>query len=128
MRAPAVNLVAIGTLLASAAAGAFADSSAYVELQGDLSQGRSIWLANCEGCHGYGIAGAPIPMEPSDWAPRLAKSKAVLYGHAINGFFGPEDTMMPERGGNPDLSDDEVKAAVDYMAALAAYYIQLKRK
>ncbi len=101
----------------------------YVELQGEhLQQGRMIWLATCEGCHGYGIAGAPVPMVPVEWAPRLEKDKTVLYEHAINGFFGVDDTMMPARGGNPDLSDDEVKSAVDYMTALAAHYIQLERK
>ena len=52
---------------------------------------------------------------------------AVLYAHAINGFFGPEDTMMPERGGNPELSDTQVRAAVDYMTALAAHYIRQER-
>ena len=104
-------------------------NTAYVELQGErLQQGRKIWLATCEGCHGYGIAGAPVPMDPEEWMPRLEKGKAVLYEHAINGFFGVDDTMMPARGGNPDLSDNEVRSAVDYMAALAAYYIQLKRK
>jgi len=101
----------------------------YVKLEGgQLVQGREIWLANCEGCHGWGVGGAPIPMQPSEWAPRLAKGKARLYGHAIKGFFGPDDTMMPERGGNPALTDEQVKAAVDYMTALAAYYIQLERE
>ena len=122
MRAPVI-ILAVFSMQA-----AVADSSAYLELQPELSQGRTVWMDNCEGCHGYGIAGAPIPMQPSEWAPRLVKGKKTLYEHAINGFFGPEDTMMPERGGNPDLSDEEVKAAVDYMAALAAYYIQQKRK
>ena len=104
-------------------------NTAYVQLQGEgLQQGRQVWLASCEGCHGYGIAGAPVPMAPAEWVPRLEKGKSVLYEHAINGYFGVDDTMMPARGGNPDLSDDEVRSAVDYMTALAAHYIQLERK
>ena len=106
---------------------AMAESSAYLEFDSErLRDGRVIWLDNCEGCHGYGIAGAPIPKKPRDWEVRLAKGKDVLYGHAINGFFGPDDTMMPERGGNPELNDDQVKAAVDYMTELARWYIQHK--
>jgi len=97
---------------------AFADAS--------LQQGRDIWLGTCEGCHGYGIAGSPIPMEPDDWRERLKKPKSVLYQHAIEGFFGPDDTMMPARGGNTDLTDSEVQLAVDYMTALATFYLQQK--
>ena len=93
----------------------------YPSYQG-LDQGRSLWIDTCEGCHGYGIAGAPIPMEAADWAPRLNKPVSELYDHAINGFFGPDDTMMPARGGNDALSDSEVKAAVDYMLELARQY------
>jgi cytochrome c5 len=88
-----------------------------------LVQGRAVWLANCETCHGYGIAGAPIPMQPAEWRPRLQQPIDVLYGHALNGFFGPDDTYMPPRGGNPKLSDAEVKSAVDYMTTLARHYI-----
>lgn len=87
-----------------------------------LAEGRALWLANCEGCHGYGTAGAPVPMRPGDWEGRIARGMPVLYRHAIEGFFGPGFTMMPERGGNPDLSDEQVKAAVDYMVALARHH------
>lgn len=126
MRAAGI-LAIIGTALANLPA--MADNSAYIELPGkSLAQGRTVWLGTCEGCHGYGIAGAPIPMKPAHWAPRLQKGKTVLYDHAINGFYGPDDTVMPERGGNAALTDDEVKSAVDYMTALAAYYIQHERK
>lgn len=105
------------------------ERAVYVRLPGaHLERGRAIWLANCEGCHGYGVADAPMPTEPAAWRARLAQGKAVLYTHAINGYFGPDDTLMPARGGNPKLSDNQVKAAVDYMAALAAHYIQLERK
>lgn len=88
-----------------------------------LAAGQQVWEGTCMSCHAYGIAGAPDPRDPTLWAPRLAQGKAVLYEHALNGFFGPDDTMMPERGGNPALSDEEVKAAVDYMAAVAAQAI-----
>lgn len=108
---------------ASISTGLQAEKPAYLEFDDpNLKNGRQIWLGTCESCHGYGIAGAPIPMESSEWKDRLDKPKSVLYEHAINGFFGPDDTMMPERGGNPDLSDDDVKAAVDYMTELARHY------
>lgn len=120
---PAILLCALAASVAAAA-----DPGAYPQFQGaGLGEGRSVWIANCEGCHGYGVAGAPVPMKPADWRERLAKGKSVLYAHAINGFFGPDDTLMPERGGNPELSDAQVRAAVDYVTALAVYYIQQER-
>lgn len=91
-----------------------------------LTNGRALWVTNCKGCHAYGTAGAPIPMNPEEWDHRVTKPKATLYDHAINGFFGKDDTMMPERGGNPDLTDSQVKLAVDYMVSLATYYIDAK--
>jgi cytochrome c5 len=102
-----------------------AENAAYRSFEGaHLTQGRVIWLANCEGCHGYGTAGAPIPMVPDDWRSRLLKPRDTLYLHAIEGFFGPGDTMMPPRGGNDALTDIEVRAAVDYMAALADFHLK----
>lgn len=84
-----------------------------------LQFGKDIWMQNCEGCHGWGVADAPIPLNYSAWEKRIAQGKAVLYKHALEGFFGPDDSMMPERGGNLELTDEEVKAAVDYMVELA---------
>jgi len=102
--------------------------SPYAMLEGKAGSGRAIWLENCEGCHGYGIGGAPIPMQPEDWAFRLEKGMPVLYRHALDGFIGPDYSEMPARGGNPNLSDAEVKAAVDYMAGLARSHIAKTRK
>ena len=116
---------AVLTALPLLSGGAPAERPAYRVFQGEaLTQGRVVWLQHCEGCHGYGIAGAPIPMQPQEWRGRLQKGRATLYRHAIDGFYGPEDTVMPARGGNDNLTDDEVRAAVDYMAALAHSYIQ----
>ena len=88
-----------------------------------LSQGRELWLQNCETCHGYGIADAPVPMNPEEWDFRLSRGDKVLYAHAINGYIGPDYSMMPPRGGNENLNDEEVRLAVDYMVFLASHYI-----
>lgn len=101
-----------------------AGESEFIEpSDGALKAGRTLWLENCMNCHAYGTADAPIPMRPEEWRDRVTKAKDVLYTHAIEGFIGPDYSMMPARGGNEDLSDSEVKAAVDYMVFLARYYI-----
>lgn len=84
----------------------------------NLEVGREIWLANCRACHERGVAGAPVVSNSEAWRSRIAQQRELLYQHAIEGFFGPMGTQMPPRGGNPDLSDEEVRAAVDYMVAL----------
>jgi cytochrome c5 len=49
------------------------------------------------------------------WAPRIAQGAATLFKHAIEGFTG-KNGMMPAKGGNTDLADDDVERAVVYMA------------
>ena len=46
---------------------------------------------------------------------RIKQGDNILYEHAIKGFQG-KNGMMPAKGGST-ASDEEVKAAVDYMAA-----------
>lgn len=115
-------------LLLPAAMAAAAEADRYVEFDAaGLRQGRQVWLQTCEACHGYGVASAPIPMRPGDWAARVDKPRELLYEHAIEGFFGPEDTLMPARGGNDELSDEDVMRAVDYMVELAKHYLVQQR-
>lgn len=86
---------------------------------GDLAQGEDIYKKTCVLCHGAGVAGAPKFGNKDDWAPRIAQGKDVLYKHAMEGFTG-KNGMMPPRGGNPKLTDDEIKAAVNYMVSKAS--------
>ena len=72
--------------------------------------GAAIVDQACALCHRSGMMSSPKLGNAADWAPRIEKGIETLYDHAINGF-----NMMPARGGKPDLSDDDVKAAVDYM-------------
>lgn len=76
--------------------------------------GKTVFGSTCSMCHGAGVAGSPKPGDKAEWAPRIAQGKDTLYKHAIEGFTGTKG-MMPARGGNPKLTDDEVKAAVNFM-------------
>ena len=78
--------------------------------------GESTFKKVCALCHSSGVAGAPKPGDKADWEPRIAQGNDLLYKHALEGFTGAKG-MMPARGGSPALTDDEVKAAVDYMVA-----------
>jgi cytochrome c5 len=80
------------------------------------AQGKSVFGKTCALCHGAGVAGAPRPGDKADWGPRIAQGNDTLYKHAIEGFSGAKG-MMPARGGGSSLTDEEVKAAVDYMVA-----------
>ncbi|MFT5113700.1 MAG: cytochrome c5 [Parasphingorhabdus sp.] len=76
--------------------------------------GEQTFQQACFACHGTGIAGAPKVGDSAAWTTRIAAGTDALYDHAINGFQGSTG-MMPAKGGQAALSDDAVKAAVDYM-------------
>jgi|SRR5688572_3520388 len=78
--------------------------------------GKATYDATCSVCHAAGLAGAPKASDKAAWSARLkaAKGKAGLYASSIKG-----KGAMPAKGGNASLSDDAVKAAVDYMLATA---------
>ena len=76
--------------------------------------GKAVFNKACALCHAAGVAGAPKPGDKADWGPRIAQGKETLYKHAIEGFTGSKG-QMPARGGNAALTDDEVKAGVNYM-------------
>tara|TARA_R110000782_G_scaffold75529_3_gene150582 strand:+ start:634 stop:1149 length:516 start_codon:yes stop_codon:yes gene_type:complete len=90
------------------------EAPANEEASGDI--GKTVFESVCMGCHGIAAMAAMIPQagDAAAWAPRIEKGIETLYDNAINGFQG-EMGMMPARGMNQSLSDDEVKAAVDYI-------------
>ena len=78
--------------------------------------GKQVYDAGCVACHGAGIAGAPRVGDSGAWVDRIGAGLDSLVAHAINGFQGSQG-MMPAKGGNPSLSDEEIEAAVEYMVA-----------
>lgn len=85
---------------------------------GGVVDGKKIYEGLCQACHGTGAAGAPKTGDKGAWGSRIGQGKDTLFKHAIAGFTGKTGTM-PAKGGNPALSDAEVKAAVEHMIGLS---------
>ena len=97
---------------AAAAKAAAASQVAY----GGTTDGKTIFGNLCHACHETGAGGAPMLSNKAAWTARLAQGEATLIKHAIEGYTGTEG-MMPAKGGNPALTDEQVKATVDWMIA-----------
>lgn len=80
-----------------------------------LALGEKVFVSSCKSCHDPGSAPSDAPKlsDQAEWKERAGKGRADLYKSAIDGFTGYY--VMPARGGNAALSDEEVKAAVDYL-------------
>lgn len=100
---------------AQAAAKKAADEAAKGQVAYEGTLDGSVIFGNlCSGCHTSGAGGSP-KMVKSEWAARIAQGNDILHKHAIEGYNNVG--VMPARGGNPSLSDEQVIATVDWMIA-----------
>ncbi len=99
---------------AAAEAAALAAAQAQVAYGGTLD-GAVIYNNLCKTCHDTGAGGAPL-MTRAAWGARLNQDTETLVRHAIDGLHG-EDGIMPPKGGNPSLTDEQVRVSVEWMLA-----------
>ena len=93
-----------------AAAAAAASQVAY----GGTLDGSVIFGNLCTGCHTSGAGGAP-KLDAAGIGARFAEQGLdMLVSRAISGYTGSAG-VMPAKGGNPALSDEQVKATVEWM-------------
>lgn len=79
-----------------------------VAFNGSLD-GKMIYDTVCAACHATGVADAPMPGS-TEMATRAEKGLDALVKTALEGL-----NAMPARGGRPDLSDEQIKAVVEFM-------------
>ena len=77
---------------------------------GKPRSGGTVYNTICKACHDAGVAGAPKTGDKAAWAARIAPGLEALLTSAANG-----KNAMPARGGAADLTDDELKAAGEYL-------------
>lgn len=76
-----------------------------------LLTGDKVYETVCQTCHATGLAGSHKLGDKAAWAKVIAQGQATSVAHALSGI-----RAMPARGGNPDLTDEEVAGAVVFMA------------
>lgn len=76
------------------------------------NDGGSTFRMVCSSCHVSGAYGAPVLEDKADWKPRLAKGMDALYAPLING-----KCRVFVKDLRKDLTDDNIRAAIDYMVA-----------
>ena len=94
--------------------GAPQQRAAQAGAQPSAAAGKKVFDSVCTACHSTGVAGAPKLGDKAAWAPRIKQGINTLVHSALNG-----KNAMPPKGGNPSLSDADVRAAVEYMVSQA---------
>lgn len=82
---------------------------------GGTLDGAVIYQNLCGACHQSGAAGAP-QLTKANWDARIAQGTDLLVKHATEGFQGKVG-IMPAKGGNPALTDAQIRATVEYMVS-----------
>jgi cytochrome c5 len=94
----------------AAIAAAFLAAGNPAQAQGADKSGKEVVAATCSGCHASGVNGAPKIGDKNAWAKLGAQGLTGLTEIALAGI-----RKMPPHGGNPALSDTELKRGVAYM-------------
>ena len=109
----AVYAGATGAAAQAAAQAAALAAASSQQAYGGTLDGAVIYQNLCGACHTNGVGGAPT-LTAGGMGARASKGAETLHKHAIEGFQG-EAGIMPARGGNPGLTDEQVIASVDWM-------------
>ncbi|WP_353192911.1 c-type cytochrome [Pandoraea pnomenusa] len=114
--APAASAADAGAAATAAAAMASLKTAAPAAAGAgsNLDAGKKLYDTVCMACHASGVMNAPKFGDKAAWAPRIATGIDTLHNAAIKGL-----NAMPPKGGAANASDDDVKAAVDYMVSAA---------
>lgn len=77
-------------------------------------EGEVVYRERCAVCHDSGADGAPVLGDAASWEGRVQKPDIVLRAHLARGYF-----LMPKKGGDPDMSREEMDAALGYITAVS---------
>lgn len=91
-----------------------------------VSKGETVFQTICTACHGFnaqGIPGLGKPLIGSEFVNSLNDDDLLAFivkGRDLTDPLNTTGVMMPARGGNPALTDDDVRHVIAYIRSLNA--------
>ena len=76
----------------------------------DISLGKEVYERVCYACHDNGVAGAIKMTDKATWRSHAHHGMDHMVESVIKG-----KGAMPARGGDPNLTDEEIESAVHYI-------------
>jgi cytochrome c5 len=109
VRARAGMLLPAGVTAAAAVCGGIGDARSEQEITP-----RDVYYFACAQCHQAGLNAAPKYGNKKAWSSLIEQGREKMYENTMKG-----KGAMPPKGGKPNLTDEQVKMAVDYMVNAA---------
>lgn len=89
-----------------------------------VASGQRLYMANCGLCHGQSAEGKPklgTGLRDNEFISSLSDEDLVTFlqeGRRADHPLNEKGVDMPPRGGNPGLSDDDLRQIVAYLRSL----------
>ena len=106
------RIAPVGTVCLVGDSCAGSTGTAAVANSGGAQNPEQVYNTYCVACHGSGANNSPIMGDAAAWQPRIEKGMDELYLNAINGL---NNNAMPAKGLCMSCSENDVRAAVDYI-------------
>lgn len=100
------------------------DDEDEAEASGDADAGEEVFTATCAACHGAdaeGIEGVGKPLADSEYVADTSSADLVIVvtdGRSVDDPLNTTGIIMPPKGGNPALTDEDIHDVVAYIKSL----------
>ncbi|MDJ0792313.1 MAG: cytochrome c [Acidimicrobiia bacterium] len=125
MRKIALLAAALGLLVAACGGSSTSDTTAPPAATGpgDPVNGAAVYQSSCASCHGgdlAGIDGLGKVLAPSEFVTSMTEEELAAFiavGRAADAPENMQGVAMPARGGNPSLTDQDLRDVSAYLKA-----------
>ncbi|MEA2624925.1 MAG: hypothetical protein QOD06_970 [Candidatus Binatota bacterium] len=91
---------------------------------GDAEKGKQAFMSTCATCHGLdaaGVKGLGKSLKQNDFVKQSSDDQLIAMikeGRAADDPKNTTGVMMPPKGGNPGLTDDDLRNVIAYLRTL----------